>query len=175
LAHKTLRGSEFEEPLVTEERLARPALATFLCFYEIGIVLLALATPMLLHHPGPPHPVAHHPAPHPVAFVQTAASVLSYALAVCAAVLLWRMHRAASYLLAGRALIALVRYVVVFVRPLPFPLATHLGHSRLALILWVGRGIGMAVVLLSASIAWYVYDITAPRGRRPIEPSVLAR
>jgi hypothetical protein len=81
---------------MTEERPARPLLATAVCFYEIVVVVLAIVARSFDYWLRVVHPSHYHPTPFP----QIAASELSYALAICAAILLWRMHHAASHLLA---------------------------------------------------------------------------
>ena len=147
---------------MTEERPARPLLATAVCFYEIVIVVLAMVARSFDHRLRVVHPSHYHPTPFP----QIAASELSYALAICAAILLWRMHHAASHLLATRAAISLVSYIFILARTSP-SLPTR--HARLispTMIHWITYLIGLVIVLLNTSIAGYVYDITSPRKRR---------
>jgi len=147
--------------VMTEESPVRPLLATGICSYEIVLVLLAVVGRSFDHWLRVAHPSHYRPTPFP----QIAALELSYALAVCAAILLWRMHHSAFHLLATRAAISLVSYIFILARATPsFPTQ----HARLispTMIHWITYVIGLGIVLLNASIAWYVYDITSPRKR----------
>ena len=98
---------------MTGTRPERPLLATLVCIWEVFIVVLAIVTHYTVNHLHNSRPPGQSfPPIHPVGPLQTAASWLTYTLAVAAAVTLWRMHRSAF--------------------------------------------------VLSASIAWYAYDITSP-------------
>ena len=132
-----------------EERPARPLLATLICFYEIAVVLLAYSARRSFDHwVQVAHPSLYSPTPFP----QIAASELSFVLAICAAILLWRMHHAASYLLATR--VALSLFSSIF----------NLAHPRLHVrIHWITHVIVLVIILINASIAWYAYDVTSPR------------
>jgi len=145
---------------MTEESPARPLLATAICSYEIVIVLLAIGR-SFDHWLRVAHPLHYRPTPFP----QIAALELSYALAVCAAILPWRMHHSVFHLLATRAAISLVSYILILARTTP-SLPTR--HARLigpTMIHWITYVIGLGIVLLNTSIAWYVYDSTSPRNR----------
>jgi hypothetical protein len=148
---------------MTGERPARPCLATLICLYEIAIVLLAIVTRSFVHWLRVAHPSAYHPTP----FSQIVASELSYAMALCAGILLWRMHRAAAPLLAVRACITLVFYIsaLAHLPPRLAPLHGRVIH-HLTAIYWSARAFGFGIVLLNAAIAWYVYNVTSPRRQR---------
>jgi hypothetical protein len=146
---------------MTKERPSRPLMATVVCFYEGVIVVLAMAARSLDHWLRVVHPSHYQPTPFP----QIAASELSYALAICAAILLWRMHHTASHLLAARAAISLGTYIFILASTAP-SLPTQ--HARLVsptMIHWITYVIGLVIVLLNIVIAVYVYNITSPRKR----------
>jgi hypothetical protein len=138
---------------------ARPALATAICFYEIVVVLLALLSRSFDHWLRVAHPSRYHEAPFP----QIVALEFSYALALCAAFLLWRMRPVAAVLLAIRAAISLLDYLYILIRH-PFSIVEHrpriISSTVIHGAIYV---IGLGIVVLNISIAWYAYKITARR------------
>ena len=150
---------------MTGTRPERPLLATLVCIWEVFIVVLAIVTHYTVNHLHNSRPPGQSfPPIHPVGPLQTAASWLTYTLAVAAAVTLWRMHRSAFVFLAGRFCISLVSFIVGALR-IPSFLATTHPHQHvinLSAIVWVVSAIAIVGLVLSASIAWYAYDITSP-------------
>jgi hypothetical protein len=148
---------------VTAKHPARPLLATLICIYEIAIVLLAILARSFSHWLSIAHPSAYHPTP----FSQIAALELTYVLAVFAAILLWRMHHLAAYLLTVRFFITLVFYIVTLTATIPNRPARHAGLISPTAIHWLTYVVGLMIVLLNAAIPWYVYDITSSRNYGP--------
>jgi hypothetical protein len=162
---------------VTGTRPERPVLATVVCIWEVFIVVLAIVTHYTVNHLHNSRPPGQSlPPVHPVSPLQTAASWLTYTLAIAAAVTLWRMHRSAYIFLAGRFCISLVSFVVGALR-IPSFLATTHPHQHainLSAIVWAVGAIAIADLALDASIAWYAYDITTPEAISPPEPEAPA-
>jgi hypothetical protein len=154
---------------VSEPRPARPLLATLICIFEAftAIVPLPLALAYLF---GYFHSADYYPSPLP----RSAVSWLSSALAIAAAVTLWRMHRSASYLFAARFLLTLA----LFLQRLPHVLAMQalfqhrlnpaypLEHN-LATTFWILSSINLATIALDALFAFYAYRITSPKPQPP--------
>ena len=148
---------------MTADRPARPLLATLICFYEIAIVLLAIVSQSFFRW----FHATHLSAPYrPTPFLQSAASILSYILAICAAILLWRMRHLASYLLATRAVTSLIGYVFALMRITPQAPTQHARVISLTTIHWIFYVMGFTFLILNTSIAWYVYRITSPQNQR---------
>jgi hypothetical protein len=137
-------------------------LATFICIYEVAIVLLAIVARSFSHWLRVAHPSHYHPAP----FSQIAALELTYILAVFAAILLWRMHHLAAYLLAVRSFITLVFFILTLTATNPNQPTRHAVLISPTTIHWLMHVVGLMIVLLNATIAWYVYGITSPRQLR---------
>jgi len=126
-------------------------------------VLLALLARSFSHWLSIAHPSAYHPTP----FSQIAALELTYVLAVFAAILLWRMHHLAAYLLTVRFFITLGFFILTLTATNPNRPARHAGLISPTTIHWLTHVIGLMIVLLNATIAWYVYQITASRNYGP--------
>jgi hypothetical protein len=126
----------------------RPLSATIICCYEIAaMALLFIARTcldwFLTHH----HRVIHQPPAG-----QVYASSVSYGLALCAAILLWKMNRAAVSVLIARAVLTLVVYIFILFRDPSFPPTQHA-----IMIREITHALGLAIVLVNAFIAWYVH------------------
>ncbi|MGA7159060.1 MAG: hypothetical protein WBY53_19600 [Acidobacteriaceae bacterium] len=157
-------------------RPKRPPLATLVCIYEVFIVVFAIAAHYwliymtnLANQRYPNHPFLHIHSP---TLLQSTASWLSYILALAAAIALWRMLRAAFVLLASRFLISLIWFIVGLTRISATPIHLSASAARLMSpteLRLIGFGIGFIALMLSASIAWYAYDVT----KTQMEPSQL--
>jgi hypothetical protein len=138
---------------------ARPALATAICFYEIVVVLFALVGRSFDHWLRVAHPSRYYE----VSFPQIVASEFSYAVALFAAILVWRMRPVAAPLLAIRAIISLLDYLYILTRH-PF---SNVGYRPQIISSAMIHGaiyvIGLGIVALNISIAGYAYKITARR------------
>jgi hypothetical protein len=147
---------------------ARPALVTAICLYEIVLILIALLMRSFDRWLQVAHPALYRPTP----FSQIIASELSIALALLAAILLWRLRPAAAYVLAIRAVISLSAYLIILMNH-PFSVPTRPPHIISPTLLHgVFYVIGLGTVALNISIAWYAYSITArhQRGQPTIVP-----
>jgi len=158
---------------VTGTRPERPALATVICIYETFIVVWTIAS----HYVTRPLPPTLHngltvPHIHLTNPLQPAASWLTRALALAAAVTLWRLHRSAILFLAGRFCISLVLFLVGFprVQSLFATMHPHSPSISLSALLWVASAIAIIGIALNAFIAWYAYDITTPEAISPPHP-----
>jgi hypothetical protein len=131
-------------------------LATAICCYEIVVVLLALVGRSFDHWLRVAHPSRFHETAVP----QILASEFSYALALFAAILLWRMRPVAAHLLAIRAGISFLSYLFILVRH-PFsstsPQPRIIGPTLLRVAIYA---MGLGIVALNTFIAWYAYSIT---------------
>jgi hypothetical protein len=84
-------------------------------------------------------------------------------VAILAAILLWRMRPVAAHLLAIRAAITLLVYLFIVIhhpfnvtqRP-PRLISPTMVHGAIYVI-------GLGIVALNMSIAWYAYNITVRR------------
>jgi hypothetical protein len=154
---------------VSEPRPARTVPATLICVYEF--VAAIISPPLaLIYLLGLLQSANHYPSP----LLRSASSWLSSALAIAAAVALWRMHRSASYLFAARFLLTLA----LFIQRLPHVLAMQarfqsqlnpaypLEHN-LATAFWILSAINLATIALDAVFAFYAYKITSPKPQPP--------
>jgi len=145
---------------LTDDRRARPRLATVICIYEAASVLLGVASYCILTYSHSIHPsVADYSAP----LLQSVVIWLRYVLALTAAIALWQMRRAAFYLLAGRVAIALVLFLVSLLPATPL---ISMQHEYLMSTTEVGgmiHIISATFLIFHACIAWYVYHITSPQ------------
>jgi hypothetical protein len=164
---------------VSHEHAERTPLATAICIYEIVILLLGLlpvALQWLNHyilatshatHPSIPH--------HATPLLQTASAWLIRVLAVAGAIMLWRMHRSAFYLLASRFVLSLILFVTVWLQAPHLLSSLALPHAQLARLMIFGeviRGIGIFFLILNALIAWVVYRITSFRNLSLPSPEI---
>jgi hypothetical protein len=147
---------------VTGTRPERPALATVVCFYEIVIVVLEVIAYFFLRYfvPHTSHAEVYY---HPT-LRQNLASGLFCILALAGAVALWQMRRSSVIFLGARFAFNVVLYAVGLVHPAIT--GPHPGHNpTIPAYLF-----GLIGVTLSASIAWYAYDITSPNAPSPPNP-----
>ncbi len=135
--------------------------ATIVCCYEIAAVTVLIVSRAYSSSYVARHDVAVHPQPA----VQLYGGYVSYCLALCAALLLWRMNRAAVPVLTVRAALTLALYIFILSR---VPSAPPTPHALL--IREITHAIGLAIVLLNAFIAWHVDR--AVFAARPSEPAV---
>jgi len=161
-----------------EVRVQRKPLVIGICAYEVVIVLFAAAAHLLtLIIESLPH-VRHHVTPqiHGQTYMQIYhwVTVLSAVFALVAAFTLWHMRRSAFYLLATRAAITLVYYVIgLFTMPKLLALENsrlHLIISPLVIVVIVSFN-SFCIVSLNAAIAIYAYFITKPASLQPVEIS----
>ena len=128
----------------------RPVSATIVCFYEVAAVALLFvgrtSSDWYLTH--------HHRVIHPPPVGQVCAGYVGYGLAICAAILLWRMNRAAAPVLIARAVFTLAVYIFILFR-VPLTPPTH--HA--IMIREITHGLGLAIVLVNGFIAWHVYGL----------------
>jgi hypothetical protein len=123
------------------------------------VVLLALLGRSFDHWLRVAHPSRYHEAPFP----QIVASEFSYAVGLFAAMLLWRMRPVAAPLLAIRAIISLLDYLYILTRH-PFTIVEHRPQIIGSAMIYGARYvIGLGIVALNISIAWYAYKITGRR------------
>jgi hypothetical protein len=134
-------------------------MATIIACWEVLIVSMAVTAHVavrLLHHL---HPVTRHGAQASTQAVSTSSLhvvglVLTYVLAVAAAIALWEMRRIAFILLAARFGVELLLFAEEMFRPLTAAGAQH-PAMRLAFI-----GVDVVALAVNAAIAWYAWYIT---------------
>lgn len=152
---------------MTDDRRARPPLATVICIYEVATVLLGIVSYCFLTYSQRIHPsVTDYTTP----LLQSVVMWLRYVFALTAAIALWQMRRSAFYLLAGRAAIALVLFLVSLLPSTP-PFPTHHAYPISKTIVdGVIRIFTAAFLILHVCIAWYSYNITSPEALPPQGP-----
>ena len=152
---------------MTDDRRARPPLATVISIYEVATVLSGIVSYCFLTYS---HSINPSLADYTTPLLQSVVIWLRYVLALTAAIALWQMRRAAFYLLAGRAAIALVLFLVSLLPSTP-PFPTHHAYpiSKTA-VDGVIRVFTAAFLILHICIAWYVYNLTSPKALSPQVP-----
>ena len=125
----------------------RPLSATIICCYEMAAVALLFVARASSHW----YQTHHHHVVHPPPAGQVYAGYVSYGLALCAAILLWKMNRAAAPVLIARAVLTLAVYIFILFR-VPSTSPTH--HA--IMIREMTHALGLAIVLVNGFIAWHV-------------------
>ena len=146
---------------MTDDRRARPRLATVICIYEGASVVLGVLSFCLLTFAarGINPSIAYYSTP----LLQSVVMWVRYALALGAAIALWQMRRSAFYLLAGRVAIALILFLVSLLHSTPTIPTPSTNLFTPAIMHGVIRAISAVFLLLHAGVAWYVYNITSPQ------------
>lgn len=139
---------------MTTTRPARPLFATIICGYEALVIVLGILAQWTSHAITVAHPERGYP-PSPV--WQSAIVDLDYVIAMAAIITLWRMHRSASFLLAGRFVISLVLFVHWKIWPSLPKNPVKLKHP--GVVHGIVEAIGIFFLLASAFVAIYVYMI----------------
>jgi hypothetical protein len=123
---------------------------TVICCYEIAAVALLFVSRAYSNRYQAHHLLVIHQPPAG----QVYANYVSYGLALCAAILLWRMNRVAVPVLMARAVLTFAVYLFILFRAPSTP-PTH--HA--AMVHEITNVLGLAIVLLNAFIAWHVYGL----------------
>jgi hypothetical protein len=155
----------------------RPTLATAICIYEVVMIVFGLYLRRWSHAFILAHPERGYP---PTPLWLTVVYGLDDLIAVAAIVMLWRMKRPASYLFTTRFFVFLLLFIHAKIWPsVPLHPAKikHLGFVH-----FVENGVGIFFLLLSGSIATYVYMIlfhprppsmnTEPTSKWPAPPPI---
>ncbi len=132
----------------------RPPLATLICIYEVGALMVSLLSSLLLTHLYRLHNT--HPLPIPVAL--SAIRWLSLALAPLAVMALWKVKRSAYFLLLTRFLLGATWIVA-------YRMNTQPPRHKITLVIFYF--VGVAILSLSGAIAWYANRITSPEEDAP--------
>ncbi|HZL26222.1 MAG TPA: hypothetical protein VFC39_06795 [Acidobacteriaceae bacterium] len=158
---------------MTVERPARPALATLICIFELGVVALLIASHFIVRSLRDQFNAlrANNPSVHSQPFppihytpLHLTSMIVSYGLALAVAITLWQMRRSAFYLLATQTTLSLITFGIGLVRTLS--VALHVPHAagiNHAAIFWIARILSFLFVAFEAAMTWYVYDITKPK------------
>jgi hypothetical protein len=162
-----------EEIPVTESRPQRPVLATLICIFEAGVVVMGIASHFIARYlreainsrRADGFSAARHPIP-PMHYtpLHLTSMLVSYGLALAIAVTLWQMRRSAFYLLATRTVLAIAGFGVGLLRASTVaPASTHTVGINHAAIFAAVEIFSFLFVALDATMTWYVYDITKPQ------------